>query len=84
MHWTVGFLLAANFAYALLGMVVGAIALTVSARELLELSKKMDLNNQIAGRYGDVAMEDFGKADEMVAAACGVGGSTITKVFTIP
>ena len=50
--WTLGFLLSVNFTYAVLGMVVGALAWAVSTKEVLALSKKMDLNKQITERYG--------------------------------
>jgi hypothetical protein len=56
MLWTLGFLLAANFAYALLGIVVGAMAGAVSTKEVLEVSEGMDLNRQITERYGGVEM----------------------------
>jgi hypothetical protein len=50
--WTLGFLLSVNFTYAVLGMVVGALAWAVSTKEVLALSKKMDLNRQLTERYG--------------------------------
>jgi hypothetical protein len=54
--WTLGFLLAANFTYVLLGMVVGAIARAVLTKEVLEVSEMMDLNKLITERYGGVEM----------------------------
>jgi hypothetical protein len=54
--WTLGFLLAANFTYVLLGMVVGAIARAVLTKEVLEVSEMMDLNRLITERYGGVEM----------------------------
>jgi hypothetical protein len=50
--WTLGFLLAANFTYVLLGMVVGAIARAVLTKGVLEVSETMDLNRLITERYG--------------------------------
>ena len=66
--WTLGFLLAANFIYALLGLVVSAIAWAVSTTEVLEVSEKMDLNKQIAGRYGGLEMGRFGKDTDRVTS----------------
>jgi len=46
-------------------VVVGAIACVVSTREVLELSEKMDLNKQIAGRYGHLEMDYLEKTREI-------------------
>jgi hypothetical protein len=66
--WTLGFLLAANFTYLLLCMVVGAIARAASTKEVLELSEKMDLNWQITERYGGLEMSG-GKDRERASTA---------------
>ena len=54
--WTLGFLLAANFTFVLLGMVVGAIARAVLTKGVLEVSETMDLNRLITERYGGAEM----------------------------
>jgi hypothetical protein len=50
--WTLGLLLSVNFTYAVHGLVVAAFAWAVSTKEVLEVSKKMDLNRQVTERYG--------------------------------
>jgi hypothetical protein len=67
--WTLYFLLVANFTYALIGVVVGATAWAVSTREVLKLSDSMDLNKQIAEKYGGVEMGGFGEDRKMTSIA---------------
>jgi hypothetical protein len=67
--WTLGFLLAANFTYVLLGLVVSAISWAVATKEVLQVSENMDLNKQITERYGGVEMSRFGNESEQTSVA---------------
>jgi hypothetical protein len=59
--WTLCFLLLANLAYALLGLMTGVIAWAVSTKEVLRVAENMDLNKQVAEKYGGAEMGEFGR-----------------------